>query len=285
MNKAGKLWCALLLVLLWTGAGYAADYVYATTNMTWAEFYAGEVGESSADLLSEGLDAISTPTTHGLGRFPLLLGESGDKGTTITGLKGVQVRMTQAVYDAMSDKSRYTVNDTAFDEYKDVNADGSFGKMVTTTTDATASGATVSLATGSSARWGHYVFSVSSADIEIGSANRYCDYYLGALLETSDGKVYGMRHDNNLWSNTDIAFTVNSDYTEPHGVGTKRFHEYTKELEGKTVSRITYMLKGLPDVVIESLDIYLKPITSASVKASASYTPGKNKAITSLVSI
>ena len=274
-----------LMLSLSAGVSYASDsYVYATTNMTWAEFYAGEVGSTSADLLSAGLDAISTPTTHGLARFPLLLGESVDqKGTTITGLKGVQVRMTQDVYNSLADTSRYTVINETFDEYKDVNADGIFGKMISESTDATASGATVRLATGSSARWGHYVFSVSSADIEIGSANRYCDYYLGALLETSDGKIYGMRHDNNLWSNTDIAFTVNANYTEPHGFGTKRFHKYTSDLEGKTVTKITYMLKDHPDVVLSGLNIYLKKRTDASIRPDKTYTPSSADTAVTLV--
>ena len=154
MKRAGiSLFLLALIVSLSPGVSYASDgYVYATTNMTWTEFYAGETGETSADLLSAGLDAISTPTTHGLARFPLLMGESGDNGTTITGLKGVQVRMTQDVYDSLSDNSRYTVSTSEFDEYKDVNADGSFGAMVSTSADATALGASVSLATGSSAR-------------------------------------------------------------------------------------------------------------------------------------
>ena len=45
---------------------------YATTDMTWAEFYAGETGETADDLLTAGLDAISTPTTNGASRFPLV---------------------------------------------------------------------------------------------------------------------------------------------------------------------------------------------------------------------
>ena len=184
---------------------YAADY-YATTDMTWVEFYAGETGETSSDLTAQGLDAISTPTTNGLSRFPLVLGVSGDSGTTISGLKAVQVRMSEDVYNALTDKTRFTFVDSQFTEYKPVYADGTFGKMVTETT--TATDAVATLSTGTSARWGHYVISVQSADIEIGSANRYCDYYLGALLETSDGKIYGLRHDNNIWSNTDIAFCV-----------------------------------------------------------------------------
>ena len=65
MKRAGiSLFLLALIVSLSPGVSYGAEgYVYATTNMTWAEFYAGETGETSADLLSAGLDAISTPTT------------------------------------------------------------------------------------------------------------------------------------------------------------------------------------------------------------------------------
>ena len=167
MKRAGILLFLLAFVISASpGVSYGAEgYVYATTNMTWAEFYAGEVDTASADLLSAGLDAISTPTTHGLARFPLLMGESGDNGTTITGLQAVQVRMTDDVYSSLADKSRYNVVNGSFDEYKEVNADGTFGKMVTEYADATASGASVSLATGANARWGHYVFLTGTAII------------------------------------------------------------------------------------------------------------------------
>lgn len=280
MKRVVALLFMLALVLsLSAGVSRAADYVYATTNMTWAEFYAGEVGKTSADLLSEGLDAISTPTTHGLARFPLLLGESNDEGTTITGLKAVQVRMTQDVYNALSSDSRYTVSTSSFDKYKEVSADGTFGAMSGDTTIATDSGGTITLATGTSARWGHYVFSVHSADIKIGSKRNYCDNYLGALIETASGDIYGMRHDNNLWSNTDIAFTVSNDYVEPHGFGTERFYEYTKSLEGQTVTKITYMLKDSPDVVF-NVSLFIKYQTAAKISASGDVKTGANSAVT-----
>ena len=240
MISAKKLLFVLVLaVSLIAGTGYAADsYRYATTNMTWSEFYAGETGGTSSDLLSQGLDAISTPTVNGISRFPLLWSVSNDEGSMFYGEKAVQVRMTEDVYNSLADKSRYTFSDTAFTEYKDVNADGTFGKMVTSTDKP--SGASVTMSTGSSARWGHYVISVSGVSIDIGtSGDRVARNYLGALIETSDGKTYGMRHDNNLWSNTDIAFTVNENYTEPHGRGVTRFYDYTAELEGKTISKIT----------------------------------------------
>ena len=92
---------------------------YATTDMTWAEFYAGETGETSGDLLAAGLDAISTPTVGHSNRFPLVSSDESEGTTTIGGVKAVQVRMTEDVYNTLSNDSRYTFSaDATFTEYK-----------------------------------------------------------------------------------------------------------------------------------------------------------------------
>ena len=265
-----KKLCALLLLfsVFASSCAFGAD-IWATTDMTWAEYYAGETGETSSDLKAEGLDAFSTPTTHGLGRFPLVLGVSGDTGTTISGMKGVQVRISEDVFNALTDKTRFTVSTTAFTEYKTMNADGSFGAMVSE--KVTAADAVMSMVTGSSARWGHYVLSVKSADIDIGTTDtsKVAANYMGALIETAGGKVSGLRHDNNIWSNTDIAFCVSANYTEPHGNGVQRSWQYTKDLEGETIKKVTYLLKDKPDVVIDNLNLYVKPLSSADIKAES----------------
>lgn len=245
----------------------ASEY-YATTNMTWAEFYAGETEKTSDELFAAGLDAISTPTTKpAIDRFPLLWAASNDNGTVISGEKAVQVKMTSDVYNALADKSRYTFTDEAFSEYKTVSSDGTFGKMITETVNA--SDAVVTLSSGASSTWGHYTLKISGADIDIGlSGDKIARNYLGATLETQSGKIYGLRHDNNLWSDADtIAFCINDDYVEPHGKGVKRSWKYTADLEGKTISKITFMLKGLPDVVI-NCNVYVPLLSTTTVNLS-----------------
>ena len=236
------------------------NYFFATTDMTWAEFYAGEVGGTSADLYADGLDAVSSPTARVASRFTQLTSESEDVDgqtiTSITGVKAVQVRMTEAVYNLLSDDERYDFADEIFAEYKPVNADGSFGKMVTERE--VQNGASIALTT--PGNWGHYVLKVSSIDVKVNSGDEY--YYLGALVETSDGKIYGMRHNNNLWFNAgDLAFSI-SEFVEHHGVS--RRWKYTSDMEGKTITKITYMLKDLPDVVVDC-ELFLKLIASPSI--------------------
>ena len=88
MSRVNKYSLFVIIVLLLScsvNANAAETYRYATTDMTWAEFYAGETGETSSSLTAQSLDAVSTPTTQGLSRFPLVLGVSGDTGTTISG--------------------------------------------------------------------------------------------------------------------------------------------------------------------------------------------------------
>ena len=124
-----------VFVLAIGGVSYGAEH-YATTDMTWAEFYAGETGQTSTTLEELGLDAISTPTTKAITYFPLVVSSSNDKGSTLSGVKAVQVRMSDEVYEALKgnaryDFSRYTFTDETFSEYKVVSKDGSFGKMVT----------------------------------------------------------------------------------------------------------------------------------------------------------
>ena len=257
------------------------DY-YATTNMTWAEFYAGETGESSADLYAAGLDAITTPTWSKFKRFPLLWGAvSPDvEGTVISGEKAVQVRMTGAVYEALTDKSRYTFSDDVFTEYKLVSPDGTFGAMVTETT--TAASAEVVFTSGASSRWGHYTLTVKSADIDIGlSGDKIARNYLGLTLETANGKIYGMRHNNNIYSDADtIAFCISNDYVEPHGTGVERSYKYTAGLEGETITKITYMLKDLPDVVV-SCNVFVVPmsITASANTDSVALTAGSGASL------
>ena len=199
MNIARKLRFMMVLVLaLIPGMSYAQDsFRYATTNMTWAEFYSGETGETSSDLEAQGLDAITSPTTPAISRFPLLVTSSNDSGSTLSGVRAVQVRMTEEVYNSLTDRTRYTFTDEAFTEYKPVNADGTFGAMVTDTVNP--EGATVAFTSGASSTWGNYTLTVSGASIDIGlSGDKIARNYLGGLIETSDGKIYGLRHDCNL---------------------------------------------------------------------------------------
>ena len=182
-------------------------------------------------------------------------GKVVDGRGVISGLKAVQVYISNDVYENLTDKSRFTfinASDVAFKEYKVLSADGIFGKMVTATKEA--EGAEVKVDSGASSAWGTYTVSISGAEIDFGTLpsdghHGTARNLLGATLETDDGKIYGLRHDSNLWSEPKIALSINDKYIESH-TREPRDYEYTEDLAGKSIKKITYMLKDLPDVVI-----------------------------------
>ena len=226
------------------GVSYAASYHYATTNMTWAEFYAGELGEN-ASALTEKYDAVSTATTRFASRFNGFIAETSEDGSVFSGVKAVQVRMSEEVYNLLSTDTRYTFSDSEFTEYKDVNADGSFGKMVSETVNA--EDVTVSFAGGKSNGHGNYRLNISGLSYDKLGVNLGTSYdkFLGAKLETTDGKVYGMKPLHNLWIRGNLAEQIGfcvQDFTERNG--THLSYKHTEDLSGKTITKIIYMLKN-----------------------------------------
>ena len=264
--------CAVILLAgIFCSFSHAASYRYATTDMTWAEFYAGETGQTSSSLESSGLDAVSTATVRFTTRFNQTVSSVSDSGSMYTGLKDVQVRMTDEVYESLMDRSRYKFVNETFTEYKDVNSDGSFGKMITETK---AADANVTLSSGASSSHGDYILNVGidfdSLGLKLGETASSFDYYIGATVETNDGKVYGLRPLYNMWVRaTQLGFSV-KDFTERNG--TVLSSKYTSDLQGKTITKITYMLKNQPDPFIDNLNIYVKGNTTAT--AAAVYEEG-----------
>lgn len=268
MNKAKNFSLFLVLVMLFssTHAAYSADsYHYALTDMTWAEFYSGEIGD---DFDESEYDAVSTATQRFTGRLNQLVSHTTESGGTIySGVKAVQVRMTQDVYNILSSDARYSSWDIAeFDEYKTVDATGSFGAMVSETQKV--SGVTTELASGPSTHHTQYALEFSGLDLaslglklgEGSGRTSTFDYFLGGLLETSDGKKYGLKHLDNLWVNAgEIGFCVEA-YTDNGNKG----YLHTADLTGKTITKITFMLKNQADPYIEC-SVYVRQKTTATV--------------------
>lgn len=278
MNTAKKfaLILALVMLLSFADSAYSEDsYHYAVTNMTWAEFYSGEIG---SNFNSSEYDAVSTATQRFSSRLNQLVSENTDSGGTVySGVKAVQVRMTQDVYDILSSDTRYSSWDVSeFDEYKDVDASGSFGAMVSKTQKV--DGVSVTLASGPSTHHTQYALEISGLDLaslglklgEGSGRTSTFDYYLGGLLETSDGKKYGLKHLDNLWVNTsEIGFCVEA-YTDNGDKG----YLHTADLTGKTITKITFMLKNQADPYIDGLNVYVRQKTTAA--AAPVYKDGFN---------
>lgn len=244
---------------------------YATTDMTWAEFYAGELSESASALESEGYDAVTAATTKHPSQFTAcVLADS----STITGVKAVNVGMTETVYNKLSEteKSRFHfLNDTTLSEYKQYNADGSFGKTVNATADKQTPTA-VSLTCGFDARWSNYVISMTGLDLTgLKDSLNNMAYLQGAILTTSDGSKYGLKPMNNLWLNaSEVGFSI-KEFNEVHGYAVA--YKHTASLEGKTITNLTYILKDKPNISID-MNVLVKKQTSATVSVNGSVAAG-----------
>lgn len=271
------------------------EMIYATVNMPYADFYFGELTDLAAGTQTEPqlnvedpveaagfrdegqYDAVTSATNSKSKRFEATYYEEGE-GTTvqILGLKDVQVAVPRELYDnarqalengeACSNElldfiEAMEVSDTAFEEYKVLNADGTFSKMVTETETPNAN---VSITTESV--WGNYQISIEMEGVEITT-----EELLGAVLETTDGAKYGLKHLDNLWLRTgEIAFAVEPNFVEPHGntIEYKRF----EDIQGKSVKSVTYLLKNKPDVVIQAGDLKCKRLLGENYSGTAQET-------------
>lgn len=238
---------------------------FATTDMTWAEFYAGEIGKSESVLTSEGCDAVTSATRTKSAMFSASVVKDS---SIIIGVRDVNVGMTESVYKSLTadQKLRYKfVEGVTPIEYKQLNADGSFGKMNSKVVSQKPSA--VSLSCGVDAKHDQYLIKMEGVDLAFlrDSVTRQMSGLLGAVLTTTDGTKYGMRPLYNLWLNAaEFGFSV-SQFTNVHGceVG----YKYTSSLEGKTIKNITYMAKDMDDVSID-MNVYVKKSTNATVSAN-----------------
>ena len=231
-------------------------YVYATTDMTWAEFYAAELDKSAKSLQELGIDAVSSATNVKGSKFANAIFEAdGETASKLPGVKAVNVAIEENLYNSLDDKSRFTVLETAPADYKVYNSDGSFGKWNSNVVNQTV---TATLTSGFDAKWGNYVIALE------GLEGVTTDNLQGAILTTTDGAKYGLQFLNNLWLKpAEFTFCI-EEFTEPHGC--KRAYKQTADLEGKTLANITYILKDA-DNISADLNLYVKKQTSATVSS------------------
>jgi len=224
---------------------------FATTDMTWAEFYAGELGAPASELEANGYDAVTSATMQKTKRYSQCI--VSEDGSQIIGVKNVAVGMTNSVYKKLSQeqKARYTfLNDTTITVYKTLAKDGSFGHYLYNVV--TPENVTTSIS--STSPWGNYVVGVRGADLK-GSI-------LGVVLTDNEGGKYGLKPLENIWFNAgELGFCV-AEFTEPRG--NHPSYKNTKNLEGKTITSVTYIMDGADAIYIET-DLLVKKQNGAKL--------------------
>ena len=260
------------------GNAVESGFVYGTANIPYADFFYGEMNDvqqnaeiqldaadpvTAAGYREDGMyDAVTSCTNVKSKRYETsYYTENTENGSvTLEGIKNVNIAVPTSLYNEAQTAikegkncsnqllsiigSLQKVSETAPEagEYKVLNGDGTLTAMKTKTKELKFNS---SISTSSA--WGDYEVIVEFGDEnpdQPTTANM-----MGAIFETSDGEKYAMEHSQNLWLKTGkIAFAVKDGFVEPHKntIDAKR----SQGLEGKTITKITYLVKDGADIVI-----------------------------------
>ena len=260
------------------GNAVESGFVYGTANIPYADFFYGEMNDvqqnaeiqldaadpvTAAGYREDGMyDAVTSCTNVKSKRYETsYYTENTENGSvTLEGIKNVNIAVPTSLYNEAQTaikegkncsnqllsiiRSLQNVSETAPEsgEYKVLNGNGTLTAMTTETKTLT-----VDSSISTSSVWGNYQVSVEFGDKnpdQPTTANM-----MGVIFETSDGEKYAMEHSQNLWLRTgEIAFAVKDGFVEPHKntIDAKR----SKGLEGKTIKKITYLVKDGADIVI-----------------------------------
>ena len=260
------------------GNAVESGFVYGTANIPYADFFYGEMNDvqqnaemqldaadpvTAAGYREDGMyDAVTSCTNSKSKRYATsYYTENTENGSvTLEGIRDVNIAVPTSLYKEAQEAikegkncsnqllsiigSLKNVSETAPEsgEYKVLNGDGTLTAMTTETKELN-----VESSITASSPWGNYQVSV-----EFGNNNPdqpTTANMMGVIFETSDGEKYAMEHSQNLWLRTgEIAFAVKDGFVEPHKntIDAKR----SKGLEGKTIKKITYLVKDGADIVI-----------------------------------
>lgn len=278
-----------------TAAKNALDkYVYGTANLSYADFYYGELNnvkeDTTLDLTSDkaasyresGMyDAVSSATTNKYKSFfssTYSKDNANGQGGSIIGIKDVNIAVPTSLYEnakkAISDNKKcnnklleiinsMTLSDTTPSEYKILNGDGTLTAMKSEVTEDTSDKLTIK----TQSSYGQYEVDPVTSENSPLSNLKARDSLLGIIVEDEDGKKYGMEHLENIWHGGKFSFAVTEGFKEKHGntIDYKR-HE---ALQGKTIKKVTYLVKDGADIVINT-NLKCKTLAASdSIKATA----------------
>lgn len=254
-----------------------SEFVYGTANIPYADFFYGEMNDvqQNAEMRLDAEDPVTVAGYRADGMYDAVTSctnikskkyetsyytENIENGSvTLEGIRDVNIAVPTSLYNEaqaaikegkscsnqlLTIIGNLHVSETAPEsgEYKVLNGDGTLTAMKTKTKVLEINS---SIST-SSAR-GNYQVNVEFGDNNADQPT--AANMMGAIFETSDGEKYAMEHSQNLWLKTGkIAFAVKDGFVESHGnkIDAKR----SAGLEGKTIKKITYLVKDGADIVI-----------------------------------
>lgn len=235
----------------------AQKEVYVLMNIPYADFYKAD-GVTGADTVSSATKqktraSLASGSYHvnsdgsditGV-TFPVKISDGSvlekytqvtdeSEVTITTNIKGKENTVTYKGQDALFESasySYYTLSDTP-SYYKEatVNADGSLSfSEVKGTESTTLTNATTEFST--SSRYGDYQLDITSEDL------KNVNTVYGVVVSTKEGSSYGLRHVENIWKKTKLAWSTGF-VTESHG-NTLDSKDYAAMM-GQTINKVTY---------------------------------------------
>lgn len=235
----------------------AQKEVYVLMNIPYADFYKAD-GVAGADTVSSATKqktraSLAAGSYHvnsdgsditGV-TFPVKISDASvlekytqvtDKSevTITTNIKGKENTVTYKGQDALFESesySYYTLSDTP-SYYKEatVNEDGSLSfSEVKGTEPTTLTNATTEFST--SSKYGDYQLDITSEDL------KNVNTVYGVVVSTKEGSSYGLRHVENIWKKTKLAWSTGF-VTESHG-NTLDSKDYASMM-GQTINKVTY---------------------------------------------
>lgn len=279
--------------------------IYVLMNIPYADFYKAELnkndvkvdattsatktktkstlanGSYHADNTGEHISGITYPVKIKAGTDLSKLTKITDasKVSITVNMKGKETTTEYKGKDALfesADYSYYELGTTAPAYYKEltVNEDGSYSFGKTTATEKTVEGAAIEKFKTSS-KYGDYQLNLNFdkvADSDQISGNTKV---LAAVITTTDGTQYGLRHVENIWKGTEFAWGTGFT-TQSHGCPISG--EHYASMMGKTIDAVTYYTEnGVVKYDIDDTYVPYKFDTSAFKVENADVTSGSAK--------
>lgn len=271
--------------------------VYVLMNIPYADFYKAELNKNTvkvdattsatktktrstlangsyhADNTGEHISGITYPVKIKAGTDLSKLTKITDasKVSITVNMKGKETTTEYKGKDALfesADYSYYELGTTAPAYYKEltVNENGSYSFGKTTATKKTVKGAAIEKFKTSS-KYGDYQLNLNFdkvADSDQISGNTKV---LAAVITTTDGTQYGLRHVENIWKGTEFAWGTGFT-TQSHGCPISG--EHYASMMGKTIDAVTYYTEnGVVKYDIDDTYVPVKFDTTATKPSDA----------------
>jgi hypothetical protein len=280
--------------------------VYVLMNIPYADFYKAELNKKNTVKVDATTSATKTKTRSTLANgsyhadntgehisgitYPVKIKAGTDlsKLTKITdaskvsitvNMKGKETTTEYEGKDALfesADYSYYELGTTAPAYYKELTVDEegnySFGK--TTATKNTVEGAEIEKFKTSS-NYGDYQLNLNFNNVADSDKISKDTKVLAAVITTTDGTQYGLRHVENIWKGTEFAWGTGFT-TQSHGCPISG--EHYASMMGKTIDAVTYYTEnGVVKYDIDDTYVPYKFDTSAFKVENADVTSGSAK--------